>query len=595
MVFGKHFYKYYFRYFHTFILGALALVLVDLFQLEIPEIVGQIIDAIKEQTLSKELLLGFTERLLIVAAIVFVGRFLWRICIFGNGCKIEADIRNKMFRHMEKMSQTYFSNNKTGALMALYTNDLQTIRQSFGSGTLMFVDAVALGILASIKMIKLNPVLTIFCVIPLVIVGAFAMLMRRRISRKVRRNLEAFSSLSDYVQESYSGISVIKAYVKEKRKELLFDGYNKENKDTCIDFVKDHAFVQVTIGAILSTIMVTIIFVGGMLIYQAQTGNIVTTFTPGNLVTFNAYFGSLIWPVMAVGDLINLRGQSKASEKRISELLDEKVEINDLLVEYHDIDPSTIKGEIEYRNLSFNYPDSTVKVLENVNFHINPGEIVGIMGGTGSGKSTIVELLLRLYNIDDDKIFIDGYDIMNMPLKLVRDIIAYVPQETFLFKQTIDENIAFSDSTLSSELIAEAATYSGVAKDINEFKDGYNTVLGERGVTVSGGQKQRIAIARALIKNAPILIMDDSLSAVDTITESYILNSLRTIRKDKTTIIIAHRITTLETLDKIIVVEDGTVTNIGTHQELLVSSEAYKKEVALQELEKEVEGDQNER
>jgi ATP-binding cassette subfamily B protein len=595
MVFGKHFYKYYFRYLHTFILGALALVLVDLFQLEIPEIVGQIIDAIKEQTLSKELLLGFTERLLIVAAIVFVGRFLWRICIFGNGCKIEADIRNKMFRHMEKMSQTYFSNNKTGALMALYTNDLQTIRQSFGSGTLMFVDALALGILASIKMIKLNPMLTLFCVIPLVIVGAFAMLMRRRISRKVRRNLEAFSSLSDYVQESYSGISVIKAYVKEKRKELLFDGYNKENKDTCIDFVKDHAFVQVTIGAILSVIMVTIIFVGGVLIYQAQTGNIVTNFTPGNLVTFNAYFGSLIWPVMAVGDLINLRGQSKASEKRISELLDEKVEINDLLVEYHDIDPSTIKGEIEYRNLSFNYPDSTVKVLENVNFHINPGEIVGIMGGTGSGKSTIVELLLRLYNIDDDKIFIDGYDIMNMPLKLVRDIIAYVPQETFLFKQTIDENIAFSDSTLSSELIINAATYSGVAKDISEFKDGYNTVLGERGVTVSGGQKQRIAIARALIKNAPILIMDDSLSAVDTITESYILNSLRTIRKDKTTIIIAHRITTLETLDKIIVVEDGTVTNIGTHQELLVKSEAYKKEVALQELEKEVEGDLNER
>lgn len=595
MVFGKHFYKYYFRYLHTFILGALALVLVDLFQLEIPEIVGQIIDAIKEQTLSKELLLGFTERLLIVAAIVFVGRFLWRICIFGNGCKIEADIRNKMFRHMEKMSQTYFSNNKTGALMALYTNDLQTIRQSFGSGTLMFVDALALGILASIKMIKLNPMLTLFCVIPLVIVGAFAMLMRRRISRKVRRNLEAFSSLSDYVQESYSGISVIKAYVKEKRKELLFDGYNKENKDTCIDFVKDHAFVQVTIGAILSVIMVTIIFVGGVLIYQAQTGNIVTNFTPGNLVTFNAYFGSLIWPVMAVGDLINLRGQSKASEKRISELLDEKVEINDLLVEYHDIDPSTIKGEIEYRNLSFNYPDSTVKVLENVNFHINPGEIVGIMGGTGSGKSTIVELLLRLYNIDDDKIFIDGYDIMNMPLKLVRDIIAYVPQETFLFKQTIDENIAFSDSTLSSKLIIDAATYSGVAKDISEFKDGYNTVLGERGVTVSGGQKQRIAIARALIKNAPILIMDDSLSAVDTITESYILNSLRTIRKDKTTIIIAHRITTLETLDKIIVVEDGTVTNIGTHQELLVKSEAYKKEVALQELEKEVEGDLNER
>lgn len=595
MVFGKHFYKYYFRYFHTFILGALALVIVDLFQLEIPEIVGQIIDAIKDQTLSKEMLLAFTEQLLTVAVIVFVGRFLWRICIFGNGCKIEADIRNKMFRHMEKMSQTYFSNNKTGALMALYTNDLQTIRQSFGSGTLMLVDALALGILAAIKMINLNKMMTLICIIPLVIVGVFAMLMRRRISSKVKKNLEAFSSLSDYVQETYSGINVIKAYVKEKRKELLFDGYNKENKDTCIDFVKDHAFVQVTIGAILSIIMVTIIFVGGLLIYQSQTGNIVTSFTPGNLVTFNAYFGSLIWPVMAIGDLINLRGQSKASERRISDLLDEKVEINDLLVEYDNIDPTAIKGEIEYRDLTFAYPNSSATVLENVSFHIKPGEMVGIMGGTGCGKSTIVELLLRLYNIEDDKIFIDGYDIMNMPLKLVRDIIAYVPQETFLFKQTIDENIAFSDSSLSSELIAEAATYSGVAKDISEFKDGYNTILGERGVTVSGGQKQRIAIARALIKNAPILIMDDSLSAVDTITESYILNSLRTIRKDKTTIIIAHRITTLETLDKIIVVEDGKVTNIGTHEELLKVSEAYKKEVALQELEKEVEGDLNER
>ena len=353
--------------------------------------------------------------------------------------------------------------------------------------------------------------------------------------------------------------------------------------------------MQVTIGAILSIIMVTIIFVGGMLIFQAQTGNIVTNFTPGNLVTFNAYFGSLIWPVMAVGDLINLRGQSKASEKRISDLLDEKIEINDLLVEYNNIDPSTIKGEIEYRDLTFNYPDSSVSVLENVSFHIKPGEMVGIMGGTGSGKSTIVELMLRLYNIEDDKIFIDGFDIMNMPLKLVRDIIAYVPQETFLFKQSIEENIAFSDSNLSSELIVDAATYSGVAKDIIEFKDRYQTILGERGVTVSGGQKQRIAIARALIKNAPILIMDDSLSAVDTITETYILNSLRTIRKDITTIIIAHRITTLETLDKIIVVEDGKVTKIGNHEELLKVSEAYKKEVALQELEKEVEGDLNER
>lgn len=595
MVIGKHFSKYYLRYLFTFLIGAASLVVVDLFQLEIPEVVGEIVDAIRDKTLTHELLLSFVTRLLIVASVVFAGRFLWRICIFGNGCRIEARIRNEMFRHMEKMSSTYFSKNKTGALMALYTNDLQTIRQSFGSGTLMLVDALALGTLAMIKMVNLNAKLALFCLIPLVFVATFATLMRRRISRKVKRNLEAFSSLSDYVQESFSGINVIKAYVKEKRKEFLFDSYNKENKDTCIDFVKDHTTVQVVINAVLSTIMISIIFFGGLIIYKAQTGSLETTFTAGKLITFNAYFGSLIWPVMAIGDLINLRGQSKASEKRISELLDEKVEINDLLVEYDNIELSSIKGEIEYKNLSFTYPDDTIKVLDNVSFHIAPGEIVGIMGGTGSGKSTIVELLLRLYNIEDNKILIDGYDIMKLPLKLVRDVIAYVPQETFLFKQTIEENIAFSDSTLDISLIKDAAELSGVAKDIDEFKDGYQTVLGERGVTVSGGQKQRIAIARALIKNAPILILDDSLSAVDTITESHILSSLREVRKDKTTIIIAHRISTLETLDKILVVEDGTVTHIGTHEELLKVSEAYKKEVALQELEKEVEGDYYER
>ena len=293
--------------------------------------------------------------------------------------------------------------------------------------------------------------------------------------------------------------------------------------------------------------------------------------------------------------LINLRGQSKASEKRISELLDEEVEINDLLVESFEINKETFVGEIKYNDLTFNYPDSSINVLNNVSFTINPGEMVGIMGGTGCGKTTIVELLLRLYNIEENKIFVDGYDIMKLPLKLVRDVIAYVPQETFLFKQTINENIAFSDSSLSEELIKEAAKHSGVSKDIEEFTDKYDTVLGERGVTVSGGQKQRISIARALIKDAPILIMDDSLSAVDTITESQILASLRNLRKGKTTIIIAHRISTLETLDKIIVVEDGKVTNIGNHEELLNTSEAYKKEVALQELEKEVEGENYER
>ncbi len=590
MVIGKHFSKYYLIYLFTFLLGALALVVVDIYQLEIPQIVGLIVDGIENQTLTKEIILDFTKTLLMVAVIVFIGRFVWRICIFGNGARIEARIRNEMFKHMEKLSTTYFSTNKTGALMALYTNDLSQIRQSFGSGTLMLVDALALGIIALMKMVELNLTMAIICFIPLIFVCVFATLMRKRISRKVKKNLEAFSSLSDYVQETYSGINVVKAYVKEKRKNFLFESYNQENMDTCLDFVKDHAMVQVIINAVLTIMMITIIFVGGVLIYQGQTGNIVTDLTPGKLVTFNAYFGSLIWPVMAIGDLINLRGQSKASEKRISALLDEKVEINDLQVVNNDLKPVNFVGDIKYQDLDFTYPKSKVPVLEKISFHITPGEMVGIMGSTGSGKTTIVELLLRLYNIENDKILIDGYDIMELPLKLVRDIIAYVPQETFLFKQTIDENIAFSSNIVDPELTHEAAEISGVAKDIEEFKDGYNTILGERGVTVSGGQKQRISIARALIKNAPILIMDDSLSAVDTITEAKILKSLREIRKGKTTIIIAHRITTLETLDKIIVLDDGRINAIGNHEELLKECAIYQKEVALQELEKEVEG-----
>lgn len=590
MVIGKHFSKYYLRYLFTFLVGIIALVVVDLYQLEIPEVVGNIVDEIKNQTLSKTTLLDFTKTLLIVAVVVFVGRFLWRICIFGNGAKIEADIRNEMFRHMEKLSTTYFSENKTGALMSLYTNDLSQIRQSFGSGTLMLVDALTLGILAFVKMIKLNYVMAIICLIPLLFVCLFATLMRKRISRKVKKNLEAFSSLSDYVQETFSGINVVKAYVKEKRKEFLFESYNQDNMDTCLDFVRDHAFVQVVINAVLTIMMITIIFIGGVLIYQNQTGHIVTNLTPGKLITFNAYFGSLVWPVMAIGDLINLRGQSKASENRISALLDEQIEINDSQVVNNSLSATSFVGDIKYQDLSFSYPKSFIPVLENISFHIKAGEMVGIMGATGSGKTTIVELLLRLYNIENNKILIDGHDIMEMPLKLVRDIIAYVPQETFLFKQTIDENIAFSSNIVDPELTHEAAEISGVAKDIAEFKDGYNTILGERGVTVSGGQKQRISIARALIKNAPILIMDDSLSAVDTVTEAYILSSLRNIRKGMTTIIVAHRITTLETLDKIIVLDNGKIDAIGCHQELLAKCAIYQKEVALQELEKEVEG-----
>lgn len=591
MVFGKHYSKYYLKYWYTYILGIAALIFVDYMQLEIPDIVGQIIDGIQYHTLTQEILLGFVHSLGVVALCVFLGRFLWRICIFGNGIKIEADIRNEMFEHMEKLSQTYYSKNKTGEMMALYTNDLGLIRRSFGAGTMMLVDALALGILAFMKMFRLmqsinNYWLLVICVVPLIFVSAFASYMRTRISKRVKKNLEAYSELSDYCQENFLGISVIKAYVKEKRKQELFADYNQKNMDTTLGIVKEQIILSNIVNAVMSLITIGIIFLGGYYIYNEMAGlNI------GLLVTINAYFTSLIWPVMAVGDLINLRGQSKAGERRINALLDTVPTINDELVtdETKTLVANDFKGDIKFNGVTFNYPGSSVNVLENVSFEIKSGELVGIMGATGCGKSTIVELMLRLYNLEENKIMVDGIDIMTIPVKTVREVMAYVPQESFLFKQTIDENIAFAFDEIDTEKTHASAESAGLKNDIDEFTNGFDTVLGERGVTVSGGQKQRICIARALIKDAPILILDDSLSAVDTITEKFILGEIKRLRENKTTIIIAHRISTLENLDKIIVVEDGKISDVGTPDYLKENNEIYSREVHLQELEKELE------
>ncbi len=594
MVFGKHFTKYYLKYLLTFIIGIGALILVDIYQLKLPQLVGELINSIQEGQAGKDgltriVLLRFVNELIIIMAVVFSGRFLWRICIFGNGVKIETDIRNEMFEHMEKLSTTYYQKNKTGALMALYTNDLATIRRSFAGGTLMFVDALTLGVIALIKMLRMSWLFTIVSFVPLALVSAFAALMRKRISKKVKLNLEAFSKLSDFTQEDFSGIGVIKAYVKEKKQEYLFKGHSEHDLNTFYSYVKDQALVQVIVNVVINVGMFGVIFLGGLLMYFAQIGRINEYFDIGDLITFNSLLGALVWPLMAIGDLINLRGQSKASEKRISDLLDEEIDIKDSDVVF-DVTKEDIKGKITFNNLSFQYPLSPTLNLENISFTINSGEMIGIMGPTGSGKTTIVELLLRLYNIDEDKILIDDMDLMHLPIKTVREAIAYVPQETFLFKQTIDENISFSKESVDHEKNVEVSIIAGIDKDVQEFKDKYDTVLGERGVTVSGGQKQRISIARALLKESPILIMDDSLSAVDTITENHILNELRHNREGKTTIIIAHRITTLETLDRILVVDDGKIVDFGTHEELLKRCDKYIREVHLQELEKEVGG-----
>ena len=589
MLFDKHINKYYLKYLFFFLVGIAALVFVDFFQLKVPEIIGMIINGLEEKSLTQSSLHEFMKEIMIIALILFAGRFLWRICLLGNGIRVETDLRNDMFKAMIKLSQKFFGENKTGSLMALYTNDLGILRQLFGSGILMLFDALALGIMTIVKMSRIDWRLTLISLGTLIIISAISFFVRKKIRKATKANFDAYGRLSEFIQEDFSGISVVKAFVKEKLQINRFHKFNQDNMDTTVKMVKIRAILDMFLDGILWLIYLTLLGIGSYIIYK-NSG--LGTLNIGKLTEFLSYFDTLIWPIMAVGGLISLVGQGRASIDRIKLILDAEVEINDNLVDSLTkelIEKNEFKGSIEYKNLSFNYPNSSIAVLKNVNFKINPGEFIGVMGETGCGKTTIVDLLLRIYNIPEGTIYLDGMDIMHLPLKYVRSKIAYVPQDNFLYSDTIENNVAFSENgEIDHDKVKEVSKLSDIYRDVMEHTNGFETVMGERGVTVSGGQKQRISIARALYKNAPILILDDSLSAVDTETEKTIINNLRELRKGLTTIIIAHRITTLQHLDRIMVVEDGTVTNMGSHEELLNISEAYKKEVKLQELEREV-------
>ena len=593
MLFGKHINEYYLKYGIVLLTGLVALLLVDYFQLKIPDIVGDIVDGLQFKTLTKDKLKDYVLLLGVVAIVMFFGRFIWRICLFGTGIRVECNLRNKVFKNMQFLSQRFFQENKTGNLMSIYTNDLTLIRQSFGMGTMMLVDAVCLGAMALYKMFSLNALLSIFSLVSLVLVTLCSSLIGKKITKATENNFKAYGALSDFVQEDFSGISVIKAFVLEKLQVKLFSKYNTENMDSTLVMTKLSVKLNIIITVILSFVNIGIIVYGGYLIYLRKNGLSTNLFSVGDLIKFSAYFGTLIWPIEAVGRLIDMHSQGKASLNRVSKIIDAEKEINDSLVTEECKNITTLEGDIEYRNLSFSYPNDSKKVLHNVNLKINKGEFVGIIGETGSGKTTIVDLLLRLYNIDANMLFVDGHDIMNLPLKTVRNNIAYVPQDNFLYGDKITRNIAFSEvNEIDIDKVYETANISGVKNDIDGFNNGFDTVLGERGITISGGQKQRVSIARALYKNANILILDDSLSAVDTETEKTIITNLRNIRRGKTTIIIAHRITTLQNLDKIVVVNDGTITGVGTHEELLKTNASYAREAYLQELEKEVDSNE---
>ena len=585
MIFGKHINKYYLRFAHFFILGIAALLIIDYVQLEIPEIIGAVINGLEYNTLDYEQLLDSIVKLGIIAILMVLGRFTWRYCIFGTSIKVETCIRDDMFKHAETLSQNYFSKNKTGAQMALYTNDLQTVRMAFGPGIVMLADALFLGVIAYVKMLQLDVLLAILSLIPMLLIVIVGAIVSKFLDRKWAERQKAYENLSDFVQENFSGISVIKAFVKEKRELKEFLKHNKDNVDKNVNYVRLAVLFDIMLGLTITVTMAIIVGYGGYLVYQNKMLGI-GTFDIGQLTEYLAYFESIIWPMMAIAQLITMKSQASASLRRIDDLLDEESEVNDSLVLYPD---AHLNGEIEFNNLSFKYSDDTPLVLKNVSFKINDGEHVGIIGRTGCGKTTIVDLLMRVYNVNKGEIKIGGYDIMEVPVVNVRNTVGYVPQDNFLFSDTITKNIAFSKETIDEESIEEAAKYADVHENIKDFPEKYGTILGERGVTLSGGQKQRISIARAFVKNPEILVLDDSVSAVDTKTERTILSNLKEKRAGKTTIVIAHRISTIKDMDRIILLEDGELKAFDTHEKLLETSSLYREMVELQRLEDEKE------
>ena len=589
MIFGKYINRYYLRSAPVLLLGLLALLTVDYIQLMIPRLYRLVINGVNlgEVVIGGETV-AFTKEVLfqhiclpmiIIVLLMVVGRFLWRVCFFGAAVRVTADLRERMFDHSRRLSQQYYQVNKVGNLMSLYTNDLDTIQECFGDGILMFFDATVLGLLALYKMWRMDFKLTLLALIPAAIMFVIGTIMGTTMTKRWEERQQAFSDLSDFAQENFSGIAVIKAFVKELKELTAFRKLNRENEEINVTYTKIATLLEVLVTLFVESVICVILGYGGWLVYRGQ-------FNAGQLVEYIGYFEAIVWPIMAVSMLIEKTSRGKASLNRITELLDASIDVADR-ADVHEL--TAPKGGIEFRRLTFRYPDGEYDVLRDISFTVAPGESVGIVGKTGAGKTALVDLLLRTYNVADGTLFLDGQDVNSLSIHSVRSACAYVPQDNFLFSDTIAHNIGFGVDDATQEEIDRAAALADVRDNIVDFKDGYETVLGERGVTVSGGQKQRISIARALLKDAPILILDDSVSAVDTRTEKIILDNLKTTRAGKTTLLIAHRISTVEGLDKIVFLEDGRVEAVGPHDELYAACAEYRRMVDLQRLEDETE------
>lgn len=570
-----------------YILGIITLFIVDIANVFIPKMTGNITDGLKAGNIDWA---GITHYLLILFLLgltLAVGRFLWRYFLFGASRSIEKELRNDMFAHLETMDVEFYNQNKTGDLMTRFTSDLNSIRMAIGMAVICVFDAVVMSAMVIVQMMHYVDVrLTLMAVIPMLFILFGELYYGKVIMGRFKARQEAVSDLTDFVQESFSGIRVIKAFVREKAQRYAFARENQKNLEKNLDIARMQSLVMPLLDVIIGlSSLITLLFGG----YLAVNGQI----SLGRFVAFNQYINMLVWPMLACGEAVNMFSMGGASLKRVKAVFDAEPEVKDpqngdegiQAAEEVPVQEHEIVGHIRLEHLTFTHQDSNEPVLNDITLDVPAGTTLAIVSKTGGGKSTLVNLLLHLYNTKRGMIFIDNRDINDIPLKELRENIAYVPQDNFLFSDTLRSNISFGVEDEDMEEIVAATKAACIHDSIAEFPDGYETIVGERGVTLSGGQKQRSSIARALMKDAPILILDDALSAVDTDTEEQILENLKVNRRGKTTILIAHRVSTIQNADRIMVLEDGKAKEIGNHEELMRQDGIYHGMVEQQQLE----------